>query len=119
MIFNIIVSKPINLEVLDQEFSGQLQDYEGADYSPNLNQVNVHTTSDLDQLTAINLIIDAHDSNTPTERQLDKQAVITELEVMRDYLQNPSPTNTQSVQVIKAIIRVVFYIGKYIARIED
>lgn len=112
--FTYILLQHPNIEKLDQDLKAAIADIDGVQYFPEEMRLIV-VSFNLNQAQGpIDTIVNAHNPASQTQQQLDLTQIQNALQNLRDFRDNPSPTNAQSIATVKLLCRAILYLAKNI-----
>lgn len=110
--FTLLVNP--NIELLDQELKQSIANIDGIQYDPTSKLLRVVSFDDTQTVAPIQTIVQSHNPNGQTQAQIDKQQIQNALQNLRDFVNNPSPTNAQAIATEKVLCRAILYLAKNI-----
>jgi hypothetical protein len=113
-LFTYILTNHPNIDLLDHELRTQLIDFDGVQYFGDEKRLVVITFNDSQLKSQVDTIVNAHNPNGQTQSQADLTQVKNALQNLRDFIDNPSPTNAQAIATEKILCRAILYLAKNI-----
>lgn len=110
--FNYTLTVDPNILKLDEELKAAIPNLDGIQYNPETKLLTV-ISFDLNQAQEpIDTIVNAHNPASQTQQQADLTAIKNALQNLRDFRDNPSPTNAQAIATEKILCRAILYLAK-------
>lgn len=107
-----------NIEVLDQELRSAITQIDGIQYTPSTKKLVVISFNDNQTSGPIETVVNNHNPLTKSQSTLDREQIRDNLQNLRDYINLSSPTQAQTIAIVKLLCRAVLYIVKYLIRLE-
>lgn len=110
--FTYTLAQHPNVEKLNEDLKTAIPNLDGVQYYPAEHRLVV-LSFDLNQAQGpIDTIVNAHNPASQTQQQADLTAIKNALQNLRDFRDNPSPTNAQAIATEKVLCRAILYLAK-------